>query len=352
MTFLSDPSVLFLSMSTTVAPRVQAHLESPRPRRKSQNFVVKKQGVLNDLARSSAARAQNHTWAEIGMVVNSAISFAMLRSCQNYEKSIEVTMDDFMNAIKSIVPVLERHRLNGMVSCGDRHKLIYENAMLLVELVKVSTGSSLVTCLLEGPSGSGKTALAATVGIDSGFPFVKFVSAETMIGLDEQTKCAQIVKVFEDAYKSSLSIVILDDLERLLEYAAIGPRFSELISQTLLDLLKQHTPEGMKLLVIGTTSKVSFMRSVGVCSSFSFTYHVPVLKTDEVKEVLEQLNVFSEDDVHAAAEALNDMPIKKLYMLLEMAAQGEPGGAAEAIPAGGEKIKIAHFYDCLQDIVH
>lgn len=45
------------------------------------------------------------------------------------------------------------------------------------------------------------------------------------------------------------------------------------------------------------------------------------------------------------------MPIKKLYMLIEMAAQGEDGGSAEAIYAGREKIKITHFFDCLQDVV-
>lgn len=44
-------------------------------------------------------------------------------------------------------------RLNGMVECGDRHKHIYQRAMLLVEQVKVSKGSPLVTSLLEGPSG-------------------------------------------------------------------------------------------------------------------------------------------------------------------------------------------------------
>ena len=45
------------------------------------------------------------------------------------------------------------------------------------------------------------------------------------------------------------------------------------------------------------------------------------------------------------------MPIKKLYMLIEMAAQGETGGSAEAIYSGKEKINIAHFYDCIQDVV-
>ncbi|KAJ6396876.1 hypothetical protein OIU77_021832 [Salix suchowensis] len=259
-----------------------------------------------------AARTKNYSGAEL-----------------EDEESIKVTMDDFLHAFHEIVPAfgastddLERCRLNGMVDCGDRHQHIYQRAMLLVEQVKVSKGSPMVTCLLEGPSGSGKTALAATVGIDSDFPYVKIISAETMIGLHESTKCAQIVKVFEDAYKSPLSIIILDDIERLLEYVAIGPRFSNIISQTLLVLLKTSSSQGKE-----------------------------TPGAEDAKKVLEQLNVFAEDDVSAAAAALNDMTIKKLYMLIEMAAQGEQGGAAEAIYSGKEKIKIAHFYDCLQDIV-
>ncbi|KAI8030453.1 Vesicle-fusing ATPase [Camellia lanceoleosa] len=71
--------------------------------------------------------------------------------------------------------------------------------------------------------------MAATVGIDTIFPMSRY----------ESSKCAQIVKVFEDAYKSPLSIIILDDIERLLEYVVIGPRFSNLISQTLMVLFKR-----------------------------------------------------------------------------------------------------------------
>ncbi|GLT52488.1 hypothetical protein SLA2020_258280, partial [Shorea laevis] len=312
-----------------------------------------------------AARTKNYSGAELEGVVKSAVSFALNRQISMDdltkpvdEESIKVTMNDFLNAQQEITPAfgastddLERCRLNKMVDCGNRHKHIYERAMLLVEQVKVSEGSPLLTCLLEGPSGSGKTALAATVGIDSDFPYVKIVSAESMIGLHESTKCAQIVKVFEDAYRSPLSIIILDDIERLLEFVAIGPRFSNLISQTLLSLLKRLPPKGKKLLVLGTTSEVSFLESIGICDAFSVTYHIPKLEAKDVKKVLKQLNVFAEDDIDAAAEALDDMPIKKVYMLIEMAAQGEYGGAAEAIYSGKEKIKIAHFYDCLQDMV-
>ncbi|KAI7998594.1 Vesicle-fusing ATPase [Camellia lanceoleosa] len=118
-------------------------------------------------------------------------------------------------------------KLNGVVNCGARHEHLYKRTMLLTEQVRVSKGSPIVNCLLKGPT------VAATVGIDT----------ETMIGLSESSKCAQIVKVFEDAYKSPLSIIILDDIERLLEYVAIGPRFSNLISQTLMVLLKRLPPK-------------------------------------------------------------------------------------------------------------
>ncbi|KAK3005695.1 hypothetical protein RJ639_017621 [Escallonia herrerae] len=312
-----------------------------------------------------AARTKNYSGAELEGVVKSAVSFALNRQLSLDdltkpvdEESIKITMDDFLNALQEIIPAfgastddLERCRLYGIVDCGGQHKHIYKRTMLLAEQVKVSKGSPLVACLLEGPSGSGKSAMAASVGIGSDFPYVKIISAESMIGLSESSKCAKIVKVFEDAYKSPLSIVILDDIERLLEYVAIGPRFSNLISQTLLVLLKRLPPKGKKILVIGTTSEVSFLDSIGICDAFSVTYHVPTLKTEDAKKVLQQLRVFSEEDIDAAAEALNDMPIKKIYMVIEMAAQGEQGGGAEAVFSGKEKIKISHFYDCLQDIV-
>ena len=57
---------------------------------------------------------------------------------------------------------------------------------------------------------------------NSGFPFVKFVSSEDIVGANYQFKLQYIVKAFEDAYKSTQSIVILDDIERLVEYVEIG----------------------------------------------------------------------------------------------------------------------------------
>ncbi|XP_062161090.1 vesicle-fusing ATPase-like isoform X1 [Alnus glutinosa] len=295
-----------------------------------------------------AARTRNYSGAELEGVVKSAVSYALHRQLSMDdltkpvdEENIQVTMEDILNALNEIIPAFGAST-DDLEQCS-RMLLGLPLYLLLVEQVKVSERRTLLTCLLEGPSGSGKSALAATVAIDSDFPFIKIVSAEAMVGLHESTKCAQIVKVFEDAYKSAQSIIILDDMERLLEYVAIGPRFSNLVCQTLMILLKRRPRKGKKLLVIGTTSEVGFLDSMGICKAFSSIYHVPTLKTEDAKKVLEQLNVLADEDINAAAEALNDMPIDKIYMFVEMAAVRKCGGASEAIYSGKENMKISYF---------
>ncbi|CAH8316773.1 unnamed protein product [Eruca vesicaria subsp. sativa] len=309
-----------------------------------------------------AAQTKNYSGAELEGVVKSATSYALNRHLNMEdlskpvdEENIKVTMLDFLQALREVKPAfgtspkaLQNCRPKGFVDCGDRQNLIYKRIMFLVDQVSNET-SPPVTCLLEGPSGSGKTALAATIGMNSNFPYVKIVSAETMAGLQENTKAARIAKVFEDAYKSPLSIVILDNIERLLEYSEIGPRFSNTIFQTLLIYLNKLPEEGRKLFVLGTTSEKRFLNAVGLRKVFSVTYSVPLLGTEDAKKVLKQLNVFSEDDIEVASKALNDIPIKQLYFLIEMAAQRD-GKPKETIYTRKEKLNISHFFDCLKEV--
>lgn len=70
--------------------------------------------------------------------------------------------------------------------------------------MRTSEQTPLLTCLLEGPGGAGKTALAATLGLDSAFPFVKVVSSDNMVGFSEAAKAQAIAKVFDDAYRVRL----------------------------------------------------------------------------------------------------------------------------------------------------
>ncbi|GAQ85859.1 vesicle-fusing ATPase [Klebsormidium nitens] len=312
-----------------------------------------------------AAMTKNFSGAELEGLTKSAASFALNRQIsvddltkEIDEDNIKITMDDFLQALQEVKPAfgasadtLERYRLNGMLECGERHRHLKATCMTLVEQVRKSSKTPLLSCLLEGPSGSGKTALAATVGLESEFPFVKVLSAETMVGLSEVSKSNMISKVFDDAVKSPLSIVVLDDIERLLEYVAIGPRFSNLVLQTLLVLIKRTPPEGRKLLVVGTTSRSEVLESMDLAQAFNVNLNVPALKQDEIKQVMAGQNIFAPHDLDRAVAALDqEVPIKRLLMVLEMAAQGEEGEDADLIRQGAKKVDLNRFYDCLQQV--
>ena len=70
-----------------------------------------------------------------------------------------------------------------------------------------------MNCCVLGPRNSGKTFLAAEIARRSDFPFIKVCSPEDMIGYSESAKCMQLRKVFDDAYRSPLSVIIIDNVE-------------------------------------------------------------------------------------------------------------------------------------------
>lgn len=320
---------------------------------------------------SLAARTKNFSGAELEGLIKSAASFALKRHVDPEdlskpldEDNVKVSMADFESALREVRPAfganvnqLESYRVNGVLSCLPGHNNILGTARRQVEQIRNSEKTPLLTCLLEGDSGSGKTALAATIAIESQFPFVKLVSADSMVGMSENAKCAALAKVFDDATKSDLSLIILDDIERLLEYVSIGPRFSNTVLQTILVLVKRPPPEGRKLFVVGTTSLPAHMkRDLHLLGAFNTVLNVPNLSKDDVGAVLKTLDVLRPSDVEPAVEALQsavegleeEMTIKRLLMLIEMAVQG--GKGANVAQSSKRKIELENLYDCLQYI--
>lgn len=112
--------------------------------------------------------------------------------------------------------------------------------------------------------------------------------------------------------QSVFSIIILDDIERLLEYVAIGPRFSNGILQTLLVLLKKQPPKGRKLLVIGTTSVAAVMEDMEVTTTFNVVLHVPKLKEVEITAVLKAIKAFAPDEVRPKEKCPPFLPLPPL----------------------------------------
>ncbi|CAI5487866.1 unnamed protein product [Closterium sp. Naga37s-1] len=299
---------------------------------------------------SLAARTKNFSGAELEGLVKSAVSFALSRQTDPSdltkaidEDNIRVTMVDFEKALTEVRPAyganteqLNMYRLNGMLQSLTAHHHILSTAKRQVLQVRSSERTPLLTCLLEGSPGSGKTALGATIAMESGFPFVKMISAETMVGMSEPSKCSAIAKVFDDAYKSAFSIVILDDIERLFEYVSIGPRFSNLVLQSLLVLVKRLPPEGHKLYVIATTSlPEDLQQAMHLSSSFNTVLTVPTLSRIETKAALRELEVFEADDIDTAVDALHSTVEE-----LDVFEADDIDTAVDALPSTVEELDV------------
>ena len=92
---------------------------------------------------------------------------------------------------------------------------------MFVNQVAKSERTPRVSVLLNGLPGSGKTVLAATIAWRSEYPFVKIISPDRMVGFSEAQKIAAITKTFNDSYKSPLSVIVVDNLERLLGLSTV-----------------------------------------------------------------------------------------------------------------------------------
>ncbi|KAG8931960.1 transport between ER and Golgi ATPase protein [Tulasnella sp. 418] len=318
-----------------------------------ENGVMDRDVNLPELA----GLTKNFSGAEINGLVKSATSFAFNRHVKvgtmagisDDVENLRVNRGDFILALDEVHPAfgvseeeLQTVVQNGIIHYDHHIDEILRDGQLFVEQVRSSTRTPLVTLLLHGPAGSGKTALAATIAQASQFPFIKLLSPDSMVGYSETQKIATINKVFSDSYKSPLSVIVVDNIERLLDWVPIGPRFSNGVLQALMVLLARRPPKGRRLLIIATTSLRPMLDEMQMSEVFDSQIRVPPISSLRSLEiVLREMQLFGTSDERRRAMALLDQAgfghegrlmvgVKKLLTVVEMARQ-EPEGVAERL---------------------
>lgn len=257
-----------------------------------------------------AARTKNFSGAEINGVVKAASSYAFTRQVKigdlsnpsiNYD-DIRVNREDFLRALDDVKPAfgvseeeLAEVALHGIIPFSPHIERIRNDGKVFARQVSQDPKARLLSVLLYGPRGSGKSALAADIAITSNFPFAKFISANAMLEMGEQAKIGYIRKVFSDAYKSPNSIIIIDSLEKIIEWTPIGPRFQNGVQVAIASLMSTYPPKGRRLLVLATTSRREVFQQLDVLE-FNRELAVPAVSTvQELGNVLSAQGLQDQD---------------------------------------------------------
>jgi vesicle-fusing ATPase len=313
-----------------------------------------------------AKRTKNMSGAELAGVVRAASSYALNRKVDFKDiaktaskdlADITVCMEDFARSLEDIKPAFGQKEndfegciRNGISNFSTDFDKVLKTCNSLLDQVRTSENTPLLSILLEGSAGCGKTALSAHLATKSEYGFVRRIAAEQFVGWHEASKVEEINKVFEEAYKTPLSIIVLDDIERLMDYVRIGPRFSNTILQAFFSLLKRPPPKAQggtrvpgRLLVIGTTSDKDFLQDSELYSAFSVALTVPKLSTpEELTFVLSPLPGFTPAVVEQVTTEMlgKAVGIQRLLLVAEMAVQRQ------------NPITKEIFFECLQHVSH
>lgn len=301
--------------------RLEVHMEISLPDEsgrvqilKIHTAKMKESGKLDkDVDLEALARlTKNFSGAEISGLVRSAASFALNRHVKvgtvagvaDDVDKITVKRDDFEHAFDDVKPAfgvsqdeMQAALRGGIINFSPFIEQILDEGSLIVQQVQEPDSTPLFSAILHGPPGSGKTALAAKIALDSQYPFIKMCTPDNMIGFNESMKIEHMRRIFDDAYKSPLSVVLIDNIERIFEWVPIGPRFSNTVLQALMVLLKKQPPKGRRLLVLATTSERSVLQQLDLFTAFDSDIAVSNIHyTHELSHILKQSGVFKEPD--------------------------------------------------------
>ncbi|KAH7058748.1 vesicle-fusing ATPase [Macrophomina phaseolina] len=345
--------------------RLELHMEISLPdehgRQQILNIHTSKMrtnGVLeSDVDVAELAKlTKNYSGAEITGLVKAASSFAFSRhikvgtmaSISDDVVNMKVKREDFLNALEEVRPLfgvaeeeLEKRITGGIIHYSPTINSILDEGNLYINQVRKG-GSPVLSVVLHGPPGSGKTALAAELAMKSEFPFIKLISPEDMVGYGEMQKVQLLDKTFRDAYKSAMSVVVIDNIELLVDWVPIGPRFSNTVLVALKVLLGKQPPkasgasgdsrsDGRRLLILATTTERSVLQQLDLFSRFDAEIAVPNVNSQrELGFILEESGAFpSSDQVKNAIDEIQSttgsaevgVGIKKILTGIETAKQ-------------------------------
>jgi SpoVK/Ycf46/Vps4 family AAA+-type ATPase len=272
--------------------RFEVHIEIGLPDEKGRLDILKihtnkmnQTGYLKDVnLEQIATMTKNFTGAEIESVVKNAVSYSIAKELDPSN----------LNSIKDINPIVTQHELMksvqeikpqfGTVSneieiitsipfelYSDEYSRRYND---ILEKINNLTTGNLLSILIQGDPYVGKTTMACQIAKNCKSNCIKFINSETLMNYNYKEN--QLYDIFEQGCRSESFILILDSVEKLIEYSKLGHVYNNKILQSIYVILSKIIEPTKKVIVILTSSNKMLMgnANLDISSICTYTYQL------------------------------------------------------------------------------
>ena len=268
--------------------RFEVQIEVGLPDEKGRNDILKihtnkmnKAGYLQNVNLSEIATlTKNFTGAELETVVKTAVSYCISKDLDpNNLAAIKdispvITQIEMVRAVREIKPQFGSVSKEIDIITSESFELYsqeYEHIYsdVLDKIKKLTCGKNL-SILIQGEHFIGKTTLACQIAKNCSMNCIKFINSETLI--NNTYKENKIYEIFEQGYKSESFVLVLDGVEKIIEYSKLGNIYNNKILQTIYTILTKIIDSNKKVVIILTSSNDMLMDMLELNTLCTYSY--------------------------------------------------------------------------------
>lgn len=255
--------------------RLEVQIEVTLPDEKGRYDILtihtskmSKNGYASDLNLDEIAKLSvNFTGAEIESIVKNAVSYSISRELDPSNlanaKNIKpiIIQEDLIRGYQEIKPLFGSLSNEIGIITSREFKLYsgnYANVYHTIsDIIKIQSKGKVTSILLQGDYYVGKTTLACNIMKESNLGCIKFINSEKLV--NSYFKNQAIYEIFDNGYKSESFGLILDSVEKIIEYSKLGHRYNNEILQIIYTVLDKVIEKNKSVYVILTSSNPELM---------------------------------------------------------------------------------------------
>ncbi len=249
----------------------------------NQTGYLDKEVNLSEIAYMT----RNFTGAELESVVKNAVSYSIAKELDPSNLSSAKDIKPIVSQIELVKSANEIKPQYGIVSkeieiitssLFELYAIEYTQKYNdIMDKIKNLSKGNLLSILIQGDTYVGKTTMACQIAKNCGLNCIKFISSETLMDYTFREK--QIYDIFEQGYKTESFVLVLDSVEKIIEYSKLGNVYNNKILQSIYTILSKIVEYPKSIVIILTSSNRNLMSNLELNLLCNYVYQLSDVST-------------------------------------------------------------------------